>query len=43
MLIMHIIFFSLSHENCGCYGNRNSQIVARHMDYEITQSLVKLA
>ena len=25
---MHIIFLPL-HENCGCYGNGNSQIVAK--------------
>ena len=25
LLIMHIFFFSLSHENCGCYGNKYSQ------------------
>ena len=29
MLIMDIIFFSPSHENCGSYGNRNSQNVAK--------------
>ena len=29
MLIMHIILFPLSHENCGCYGSRNSQNIAK--------------
>ena len=30
VLIMHLIFFFLpSYENCGCYGNKNSQIVAK--------------
>ena len=28
MLIMHVILLSLSHKNCGCYGNRNSRNVA---------------
>ena len=28
MLIMHVILFPLSHENCCCYGNGNSQNVA---------------
>ena len=28
MLIMHVFCFSLSHENCGCYGNGNSKNVA---------------
>ena len=28
MLIMHIVFFSPSHKNCGCSGNGNSQNVA---------------
>ena len=26
--IMHTIFFSLSHKNCGCYGIGNSQNVS---------------
>ena len=26
---MHVIFFLPSHENCGCYGNGNSQILAK--------------
>ena len=47
MLIMHIILFPLSHENCGCYGNRNSQIVAktygsRENSKTIQASLMKL-
>ena len=29
MLIMHIILFLLWHENRGCYGNGNNQIVAK--------------
>ena len=29
MLIMHIILFMLSHENCGCCDNGNSQIGAK--------------
>ena len=29
MLIMRVILFPLSHENCGCYGNGNSQIVGK--------------
>ena len=29
MLIMHVIFFSSSNENCGCYGNGNSQNVVK--------------
>ena len=29
MLIMHVILFSPSNENCGCYGNGNSQNVAK--------------
>ena len=37
MLIMNIILFPLSHENCGCCGNVNSQIVAKRMDPEITE------
>ena len=28
VLIMQIIYFWLSHKNCGCYGNGNSQNVA---------------
>ena len=28
MLIMHVILFPPWHENCGCFGNRNSQNVA---------------
>ena len=29
MLIMHINLFSSSNENCGCYGNGNSQNVVK--------------
>ena len=29
MLIMHVIFYSPSDKNCGCYGNENIQIVAK--------------
>ena len=37
MLMMQVIFFSLSHENCGCYGiNGNSQNVAKTMDLDLT-------
>ena len=34
MLIMHVILFPLSHENCGCCSNGNSHIV----DPEITHN-----
>ena len=29
MLIMHVNLISPSRENCGCYGNVNSKIVAK--------------
>ena len=29
VLIMHVIFYSPSHEHCGCYGNENIQNVAK--------------
>ena len=29
VLIMHVIFFSSSNENCGCYGNGNSPNVVK--------------
>ena len=29
VLIMHVIFYSPSDENCGCYGNENIQNVAK--------------
>ena len=34
MLIMHVILFPPSHENCGCYCNENS---SENMDPEVTQ------
>ena len=33
MLIIQVILFLLSHENCGCYGNGNSQNGARVEDF----------
>ena len=42
MLIMHAFFFSPSNENCGCNGNRNSQMLQKHIDPEIIQKLFKL-
>ena len=33
MLIMYIILFPLSHENCDCYGNRSSQNVSPVGDF----------
>ena len=47
VLNMYIILFLPLHENCGCYGNGNSQIVAKtygSQDSSITiqASLMKL-
>ena len=39
---MHIICSQL-HENCCCYGNKNCQNIAKHMDPEITKKLFKQA
>ena len=35
--VAHVISFLPSLENCGCYGNGNSQNVAKHMDPDIIQ------
>ena len=44
MLIMQVIFFKLlSRENCDCYDNENIQNVAKHMDFQTTKKLLKLA
>ena len=47
MLIMHVICFSPSHENCGCIGNENSHNVAKRYGFRdnlktIQASLVEL-
>ena len=47
MLIMHVIIFLPSHDNCGCYDNGNSQInvktyVSRDNSITIQASLMKL-
>ena len=41
VLIMHVIFFSPSNENCGCYGNESGKTVA-YMDLEINLKLFEL-
>ena len=42
VLIMHVIFSPSNKKNCGCYGNGNSQNVAKRMDSKIIQKIFKL-
>ena len=41
VLIMHVIIFRRRIKNCGCYGNGNSQNVAKHMDPEIIKKNIR--